>query len=72
MMENLSTLRLIDLDDEITHLGIELIPAYASKGLGGRDCVIIATMRLNGTSRILTHDDSFKNAEDLEVLDFIP
>ncbi len=72
MIQNVSTLTLTDLNEEITHLATNLIPDYASKGLGGRDCVIIVTMKLRGANRILTHDQSFRKVEGLGVVDSIP
>ena len=71
-IQNLSTLTLIDLDDQVTQRTLEIIPEYAQRGLGGRDCAIIATMRLYGVNRIATHDKAFKNIEGLYVVDSIP
>ena len=71
-IQNLSTLTLIDLDDQVTQRTLEIIPEYAQRGLGGRDCAIIATMRLYGVSRIATHDKAFKKIEGLQVVDSIP
>lgn len=62
-IQNLSTITLVGLNDEIAHFAIDLMPNYASKRLGGRDCVILATMKLHGASRILTPDHSFREAK---------
>ena len=71
-MQNLSTLTLADLDHETTQLALEAIPRYSGKGLGGRDSVIIATMRTRGVRDILTHDRAFENVEGIRVIDTIP
>jgi predicted nucleic acid-binding protein len=68
-IQNLSTLTLVDLNDEITQDALELLASYSSKGLGGRDCVILATMRSFGTREILTHDRAFAEIEGIRVND---
>jgi predicted nucleic acid-binding protein len=45
---------------------------YAKIGIGGRDSVILATMKATNTKRIATHDEVFKKIENLEVIDPIP
>jgi len=72
MIQNLSTLTLADLDDETTQLALGVLPRYSGKGLGGRDCVIIATMKTHGVKDILTHDRAFANVEGIRVIDTIP
>jgi predicted nucleic acid-binding protein len=72
MIQNLSTLTLVDLNDEITRQALELLPRYSGSGLGGRDCVIIATMRSHGIKDILTHDRTFSNVEGVHVTDPVP
>ncbi len=71
-MQNLSTLTLTDLDHETTHLALELLVRYSSKGLGGRDCVIIATMRIHGVKDLVTHDRAFSAVDGIRVVDTIP
>jgi predicted nucleic acid-binding protein len=71
-MQNLSTLTLRDLDSETARLGLELLPEYAAKGLGGRDCIIVATMQLTNTKKILTHDGAFSNVPGIDAEDTIP
>jgi len=71
-MQNLSMLTLVDLDDEITLQALELLPRYSGKGLGGRDCVIVATMKSRGVKDILTHDRAFANVEGIHVVDPVP
>ncbi len=72
MIQDLSTLTLVDLDHETTQMALEVLPRYASKGLGGRDCVIIATMKAHGVKDILTHDRAFASVEAIRVIDTIP
>lgn len=69
---NLSTLTYSDLDNAITRLALDILPRYSKKGLGGRDCVIIATMRTHGVKEILTHDRAFGRVEGLHVVDALP
>jgi predicted nucleic acid-binding protein len=45
---------------------------YTKIGIGGRDSVILATMKATSTKRIATHDEVFKKIENLEVIDPIP
>jgi predicted nucleic acid-binding protein len=45
---------------------------YARIGVGGRDSVIIATMKSAGIMRIATHDKVFTKVKGLEVIDPIP
>ncbi len=72
MIQNLSTLTLADLNDEITQKALELLQHYSGKGLGGRDCVIIATMRDYRVRDMLTHDRAFAGVEGIRVTDPIP
>ncbi|MFQ6134572.1 MAG: type II toxin-antitoxin system VapC family toxin [Nitrososphaerales archaeon] len=71
-IQNLSTLTMIELDHQITQSALDILPDYAAKGLGGRDCVIIATMKLSGVRSIATHDLAFKNVQGIRVIDTIP
>ena len=71
-IQNLSTLSMKDLDSETARLGLELLTEYASKGLGSRDCIIVATMQLTNTKRILTHDRAFSHVKGIAVEDTIP
>jgi len=71
-IQNLATLTLISLDQNLTKLALEQLIKYAKIGIGGRDSVIIATMRTTGTKRIATHDEVFKKIKDLEVINTIP
>jgi len=71
-IQNLATLTLINLDLDIAELAFEQLVRYAKIGIGGRDSVILATMKATGTKRIASHDEVFKKIEDLEVVDPIP
>jgi len=71
-IQDLSTLSMKDLDSQSARLGLELLPEYSSKGLGGRDCIILATMQLTNTKRILTHDGAFSHVKGIIVEDSIP
>ena len=71
MILNLSTLTLVALDDAIARSALELLPRHSSKGLGGRDCVILATMKARGLKEILTHDAAFTRVEGLRIVDVL-
>ena len=43
-IQDLSTLTLVDLN-ELTRGAMDFLTLRAAKGLGGRDCVIMATMK---------------------------
>jgi len=71
-IKNLTTLTFVNLDLDLTELTFEQLVKYAKIGVGGRDSVILATMKTSGTKRIVTHDEVFKKIENLEVIDPIP
>jgi len=71
-IKNLATLTFVNLDLDLTELAFEQLVKYAKIGVGGRDSVILATMKTSGTKRIVTHDEVFKKIENLEVIDPIP
>jgi len=71
-IQNLATLTFIDLDLDIAELASEQLMKYAKIGIGGRDSVILATMKATSTKRIATHDQVFKKIKALEVIDPIP
>jgi len=71
-IQNLSTLTFVNLDLDLAELAFEHLEKYAKIGIGGRDSVILATMRTTETRRIATHDAVFKKIEKIEVIDPIP
>jgi len=71
-IQGLSTLTTAELDEETTRLSLNLLPEYSPKGLGARDCVVVATMKLLGVTRIATHDQAFRNVKEIQVVDAIP
>ena len=71
-VRNLSMLTLFDLDGRIADLAIKMVPEYASKGLGSRDCIILATMKSSEVKTIATHDFAFREVKGVEVIDTIP
>lgn len=71
-IQSLSTLRVHDLDGRVAEGALRMIPEYAPMGLGGRDCVILATMKASGVSRIATHDQAFTRVAWVKVVDSIP
>jgi len=71
-IQNLATLTIINLDLDLAELAFEQLMRYAEIGIGGRDSVILATMKATGVKRIATHDEVFKKIEGVEVIDPIP
>ena len=71
-IQNLTTLTLIDLDLDLAELTFQQLTKYAKIGIGGRDSVILATMKATDTKRIVTHDEAFRKIESIEVIDSIP
>ncbi|MGQ9597673.1 MAG: type II toxin-antitoxin system VapC family toxin [Thermoproteota archaeon] len=71
-IQNLATLTFVNLDLDIAELAFEQLIKYAKIGIGGRDSVILATMKATGTKRIATHDNVFKKIENIKVIDPIP
>ena len=71
-IQNLGTLTLFDLDARISNLAVEMLPEQAPKGLGGRDCVILATMKATSVESIATHDRAFMSIRGIKVIDEIP
>lgn len=69
---NLSTLVFVDLDDRITRSAMEMLPRYSGKGLGARDCVVIATMLDHDLKDIMTHDTAFFLIGDIHPIDILP
>jgi len=72
LIQDLSSLIMVDLDDHVTRLALDMLPEHAAKGLGGRDCVILATMQNSRVKGIVTHDFAFRNIEGIQVIDTIP
>ncbi len=71
-IQNLSSLTIMDLDDEVASLALTMLPDYSQNGLGARDCVVIATMKLSGVTSIATHDIAFRRIKGIKVVDAIP
>ena len=69
---NLSTLVFVDLDDRIARSAMEMLPRYSGKGLGARDCVVIATMLNHNLKDIMTHDVAFSRIGDVHSIDVLP
>lgn len=60
---------IIDFDYEQLREAIEQLCEYSHMGIGGRDATLLATMKKMKINRILTHDESFKKIDWLEVID---
>jgi len=71
-IQDLDTLTLVNLDHEICRLAFEQLMEHAKIGIGGRDSVILATMKASGVKTIATHDSVFKRVKSVKVIDSIP
>lgn len=71
-LRNLRTLSLVELDMTTADQALGLLARYGKVGIGGRDAVILATMKLHGVKRILTHDRDFGKVKEIRVVDPIP
>jgi len=71
-IQSLSTLTAAELDEGTTRVSLELLPEYSLKGLGARDCVVVATMKPLGLGSIATHDHAFRGVKEIQVVDTIP
>jgi predicted nucleic acid-binding protein len=62
-----------DFNRQASDEAVERLLTYAyAEGLGGRDATVIATMKLQNITKIVTHDDIFKrlaNKLEMEVID---
>ncbi len=58
---NLRNIEIVDFERQMLTESLETLAAYAySYGLGGRDSSVVATLKMRGISRIVTHDEVFK------------
>jgi len=71
-LRNLRTLTLAELDMTTADQALRFLARYGKIGIGGRDAVILATMKLHGIKRILTHDRDFGKVKEIRVVDPIP
>lgn len=58
-----------DFDYQCALDSVEMLKRYSCLGVGGRDATILALMGRAGAKRIMTHDESLKKVEWLEVTD---
>ena len=71
LLLGLETLAVADFGVDVMGLCLSYLSKYSQKGLGGRDCVILATMEIVGSDVLLTHDKSFKAVSEIKVIDEI-
>jgi len=71
-IQNLATLTLVSLDEDLARMAFKYLVKYAEVGVGGRDSVILATMKKVGIKRVASHDKVFRRIDSLEVVDPIP
>lgn len=71
-LRNLTTLTLAELDSATANEALRILGKYSSVGIGGRDAAVLATMKLHGVKRILTHDRDFRRVKGISVVDSIP
>lgn len=57
------------LDQDLVLRSLEILQRYYHLGVGARDASIIASMRRNGATKLITHDNALKKIEEIEVID---
>ena len=60
---------LFEINEESLELTLSKLSEFTHLGIGGRDASILATMAMEGITRILTHDQAFKRIPDIDVVD---
>jgi len=71
-IRGLTSLKLVELDTKLLGVALEELVKYSKVGIGGRDSVVLATMKTQGVKRIATHDKVFTRIKDIEAIDTIP
>ncbi len=70
---NLRNMNITDFTRQIMTQTLETLADHAyTQGLGGRDATVIATMKTQNITKIISHDNIFKRLSDklsLEVID---
>lgn len=61
--------RVADFDENQFRNSVEILSQYTHTGIGGRDATILATMKKLDIKKLLTHDQSFKPIDFIEVVD---
>jgi predicted nucleic acid-binding protein len=64
----LSTMKIVDFDADTLNEAIDVLGEKFRHRIGGRDAVILATMKKNNTTKLMTHDKGFINI-GVEVID---
>jgi predicted nucleic acid-binding protein len=57
------------IDEEIVDLTLTKLGEFTHLGIGGRDASIVATMSIEGISKLMTHDQAFKRVPEIDVID---
>ena len=57
------------LDYDLVLKAGQVLRRYSHMGIGARDASIIASMRRNGVTRLVTHDSALKRIEEIETID---
>ncbi len=64
----LSSMRVADFDADILSMALDTLEDKYRHRIGGRDAMILATMKKNGVSRLMTHDKGFLGL-GIEIVD---
>lgn len=57
------------LDKELVSSAIELLAKYTHMGIGGRDATLIASMKKNNATKLMTHDKCLKRIDWVKAID---
>jgi len=58
-----------DFDYHLLLDSVKMLSEYNHTGIGGRDATILVTMKNSGIEKLVTHDNSFKKIDFIEVID---
>lgn len=59
----------VSIDNQLMLLALELLKSNRDKGVGGRDCLILASMLVKDVETIVTHDKNLLRMSSLHRID---
>lgn len=65
----LENINFVSIDSHIMLIALELLKANRGKGIGGRDCLILASMLTKDIETIVTNDKNLLRIESLRRID---
>lgn len=62
-------INIMSADNQILLISLELMKKYQDEGIGGRDCLILATMYANEIDTLITHDKNLLKIMNVKRID---